>query len=168
MHKNYYSKNMSTLENAISIAIEAHRGEVDQSGVPYILHPLRLMMQMDTEEEMIVAVLHDVVEDGNVNISMLRDQGFTQHILDAIVSVTRKENESYEDFIERVSSNALGRKIKCADLMDNLNISRLRKLTDRDLNRITKYHQALMLLKKTIPDRSILLKGPNTLFLGEI
>jgi (p)ppGpp synthase/HD superfamily hydrolase len=159
---------MSSLENAISIALEAHRGEVDQSGAPYILHPLRLMVQMDTEEEMITAVLHDVVEDGGISISMLRDQGFAQNILDAVESVTRKENESYEDFIKRAGLNAMGRKIKYADLMDNLDVSRLGKLTDRDLNRIKKYHNALALLKKIAPDCSIDFSGPNTLFLGEI
>ncbi len=159
---------MPTLENAISIALEAHQGEVDQSGAPYILHPLRLMLQMDTEEEMITAVLHDVVEDSGIDIPMLREQGFSKNILDAVESLTRRENESYEDFINRAGLNAMGRKIKCADLLDNLDISRLGKLTDRDLNRIKKYHNALVLLKKTGPGCSIDFKGPNTLFLGEI
>jgi len=159
---------MATLEKAISIALEAHEGILDKSSAPYILHPLRIMLQMNTQEEMIAAVLHDVVEDSDYSIAMLKELGFSTEIIKALDSVTRRPEESYEEFILRAGSNDLGRKIKYADLMDNLDISRFKKLTDRDLERIKKYHHALEMLEDINPPKKSSKKVPYTLFLGEI
>ena len=137
---------MSTLEKAISIAIEAHEGDVDKAGSPYILHPLRIMFQMDTEEEMIVAVLHDVVEDSDYSFEKLREIGFSERVIEALDSVTKRAGEAYEDFVKRAASHPIGKKIKLADLRDNMDLSRLAKVTDTDLKRVQKYHEALKIL----------------------
>jgi (p)ppGpp synthase/HD superfamily hydrolase len=139
---------MSTLERAIQIAVQAHMGQKDKGGEPYILHPLRVMFKMHTDLERIVAVLHDVVEDSEWTLDHLRDEGFPDQVLAAVDCLTRRSNEPYEDFIERVQVNALARTVKIADLQDNLDASRLPELTDKDIERIRKYQKALTVLIK--------------------
>ena len=137
------------LQRAIEIALEAHKGASDKGGNPYILHPLRLMLQMDSEEEMIVAVLHDVVEDSEKwSFDKLHKEGFSKKIINSLRSVTKEnENEDYEKFIDRSVKDKIGRKVKIADISDNLDISRLKELTDKDILRINKYKKALEKLK---------------------
>ena len=137
---------MSDLEQAISIAVKAHAGQVDKAGQPYILHPLRLMLKFNSTDAMIVAVLHDVVEDSSITIQELEGFGFSDVVVDAVASLTRKSGESYEDFVVRVSKNELARMVKIEDVKDNLNLTRLSTITDKDLVRIQKYHSALMVL----------------------
>ncbi|MEW5721579.1 MAG: hypothetical protein AB1896_00615 [Thermodesulfobacteriota bacterium] len=136
---------MSLLEKAIQIAVQAHQGKKDKAGAPYILHPLRVMFQMDSEEEMTVAVLHDVVEDSDYTLDRLREIGFPDQVLEALDSVTNREaaGETYEDFVTRAGLHPVGLKIKRADLKDNLDLARLAQVTDRDVRRLRKYHQAL-------------------------
>ena len=135
------------LDKAIQIASSAHENQMDKAGEPYILHPLRLMMQFQDENERITAVLHDVVEDSDVTIDQLSRQGFNEEIIDALERLTKKNGESYGNFIDRITSCSLARKIKIADIEDNLNITRLTKLSQTDLERIEKYHNALNTLK---------------------
>ena len=138
---------MSNLESAISIAVEKHAGQVDKAGWPYILHPLRVMFQMDTAAEMITAVLHDVVEDTPVTPNDLEQKGFNNEVIAAIDSVTNRPGETYDDFIERAASNPIGRKVKMADLRDNLDISRIAEPTQKDYERLKKYKRALRRLE---------------------
>ena len=145
---------MPTLEKAISIALEAHKGKGDKAGAPYIPHPLRVMFQMDTEEEMIAAVLHDVVEDSDYSLEKLREIGFSERVIEAVDSVTKRAGESYEDFVRRAPLNPIGRKVKLADLRDNLDLSRLNEISDKDLERIAKYHTALRFLQETKPSEN--------------
>lgn len=137
------------LQRAIEIALEAHKGALDKGGNPYILHPLRLMLQMDSEEEMIVAILHDVVEDSEKwSFDKLHKEGFSKKIINSLRSVTKEnENEDYEKFIDRSVKDKIGRKVKIADISDNLDISRLKEVTDKDILRINKYKKALQKLK---------------------
>ncbi len=137
------------LQRAIEIALEAHKGALDKGGNPYILHPLRLMLQMDSEEEMIVAILHDVVEDSEKwSFDKLHKEGFSKKIINSLRSVTKEnENEDYEKFIDRSVKDEIGRKVKIADISDNLDISRLKEVTDKDILRINKYKKALEKLK---------------------
>ena len=137
------------LHRAIEIALEAHKGALDKGGNPYILHPLRLMLQMDSEEEMIVAILHDVVEDSEKwSFDKLHKEGFSKKIINSLRSVTKEyENEDYEKFIDRSVKDKIGRKVKIADISDNLDISRLKEVTDKDILRINKYKKALAKLK---------------------
>ena len=104
------------LQRAIEIALEAHKGALDKGGNPYILHPLRLMLQMDSEEEMIVAILHDVVEDSEKwSFDKLQAEGFSKKIINSLRSITKEnENEDYEKFIDRSIRDKIGRKVKIA------------------------------------------------------
>lgn len=137
------------LHRAIEIALDAHKNVSDKGGNPYILHPLRLMLQMDSEEEMIVAILHDVVEDSEKwSFDKLHKEGFSKRIINSLRSVTKEnEDEDYEKFIDRSIKDKIGRKVKIADISDNLDISRLKEVTDKDILRINKYKKALAKLK---------------------
>ncbi|GGY68647.1 HD domain-containing protein [Pseudoduganella albidiflava] len=138
---------MSTLQKAISIAIEAHAGQFDKAGAPYISHPLRVMQRCVTESEQIAAVLHDVVEDTNVTMCDLQRHGFSDEIIAALQCLTKKHGEQYEEFISRVMTNHLARRVKMADLIDNLDCSRLRTVDESDLARIKRYVAALNRLR---------------------
>ena len=136
------------LERAIQIAVEAHMGQVDKGGSPYILHPLRVMMSVDGALEQTVAVLHDVVEDSAWTFETLAKEGFTIDVIDALKSVTKvAASEKYELFIQRALSNPIGRRVKIADLRDNLDVTRVTTLTEKDLERLNKYKQALIVLE---------------------
>ena len=134
---------MSTLERAIALAAVAHAGQTDKGGAPYILHPLRLMLRMQTEDERIAAVLHDVVEDSDWTIEGLRAEGFSDPVLRAVEALTRREGESYEDFVVRASRDPIGRRVKRADLEDNSDLTRLPAPTESDRARVEKYRRAI-------------------------
>ncbi len=138
---------MSTLARAIAIAATAHQEQFDKAGAPYILHPLRMMQQMGTDEEKIVAVLHDVVEDTPWTLEMLRAEGFSETVLAALDGVTGRAGESYEAFIARAQSNPISRNVKLADLQDNMDTRRIRSLTEKDVERVRKYHHYYWLLR---------------------
>ncbi|AWX55388.1 HD domain-containing protein [Brevibacillus brevis] len=131
------------LDKAILIAVNAHKGQTDKGGYTYILHPLRVMLSMDTESSRIVAVLHDVVEDTDVTLTDLRQQGFSEQIITAIDCLTRRSGESYMQFIERVKQNDLARAVKIADINDNKDLSRIPSPTKEDIERLKKYNEAL-------------------------
>lgn len=140
---------MSTLERAIAIAAEAHAGQVDKAGAPYILHPLRVMLSLTTYEERIVGVLHDVVEDcPDWPVRRLASEGFPNAVLDALASVTKlpQEEQDYDAFILRAANSVIGRPVKIADLNDNLDLSRIANPTERDFERLAKYRRALAVL----------------------
>jgi (p)ppGpp synthase/HD superfamily hydrolase len=132
-----------TLERAIAIAATAHSGQVDKGGAPYILHPLKVMLRMNSLEERIVAVLHDVVEDCGISLNDLRKEGFSEAVLTAIESVTKEPGESYEDFVERAAQNPIGRVVKLADLEENSDLSRIASPSWEDLERVEKYRRAI-------------------------
>ena len=144
------------LQRAIEIAVDAHKTDIDKGGNPYILHPLRLMMQMDTEDEKIVAVLHDVVEDHGEQWSMekIKAEGFPTSVIRGLESVTKMPEEEsdasddvYFSFVRRAAADPIGRKVKFADIKDNLDITRLgREITEKDVARIRKYKKALDIL----------------------
>ncbi|MGF6330153.1 (p)ppGpp synthase/HD superfamily hydrolase [Pseudomonas sp. BS3782 TE3695] len=136
-----------SLERAIAIAAAAHEGQVDKGGAPYILHPLKVMLRVNTLEERIVAVLHDVVEDCGISFDDLRNEGFSETVLMAIASVTKVPDESYEEFIERVAQNPIGRVVKLADLEENSDLSRIAQPSWEDLERVEKYRRAIGVLR---------------------
>lgn len=134
---------MSTLERAIEIAAEAHKGQVDKAGNEYIGHPLRVMEMGKTLEEKIVGVLHDVVEDTDWTFERLEAEGFAPEVIAALRCVTKtSDNENYDDFIERVKKNPLATAVKINDLTDNMDIRRLPYLSDKDVKRLKKYLKA--------------------------
>ncbi|OGA11229.1 MAG: GTP pyrophosphokinase [Betaproteobacteria bacterium RIFCSPLOWO2_02_64_14] len=139
---------MSTLEHAIAIAAKAHEGQVDKAGAPYVLHPLRVMLRLETEAERITAVLHDVLEDcEGWSFDRLRMEGFSDEVITALDSVTKRDGESYEDFVLRAAANSIGLRVKLADLNDNCDLTRIASPTARDHERIAKYHRAIALLE---------------------
>ena len=130
---------MPTLEKAISLATEAHKGQTDKNGDPYILHPLRVMARVQSETEKIVAVLHDIVEDTDYTIENLRENGYSKQVLEAIECLTKRDGEDYDEYLNRCKSNPIARKVKIADLEDNIDIKRLGVLKEEDLKRLNKY-----------------------------
>ena len=141
---------MSTLERAIEIATEAHRGQFDKAGNDYIGHPLRVMSAGKTTEEKIVGVLHDVVEDTDWTFERLAAEGFSAEVIGALRCVTKlSENEPYDKFIARVKENPLAVAVKLNDLSDNMDIRRLPYISDKDVKRLKKCLRAYKQLTGT-------------------
>lgn len=127
---------------ALRIAIKAHEGQKDKSGREYIMHPMRVAERCKDPRAKIVALLHDTIEDTDVTTGYLRNQGFPEEIIDGVLSVTKLEGEDYEAFVRRAAQNPLGKEVKQADLEDNMDIRRLKEITDDDINRLRKYLRA--------------------------
>lgn len=135
------------LERAAKICLSVHAEQRDKAGNAYFMHPFRVAMNCDTDEEKIIALLHDVMEEGDIDGDFLIRNGFSNSVVDAIISLTKKEEEEYDDFIKRLAFNSLARRVKIKDLEDNLNIPRLKNLNENDLIRCNKYLKALDYLK---------------------
>ena len=141
----------AAIEKALEIALRAHRGQRDKAGAPYILHPLRLMLAVEDEDQRLAALLHDVVEDGGVTLEDLSREGFSPTVVAAVEALTKREGEDYAAFIERILPNPVARRVKIADLEDNLDVRRLPDLTVADFERIRKYLLAWHRLRGTDP-----------------
>ena len=136
---------MPTLEDAIALAMKVHLGQKDKVGEPYILHPLRVMFRLGwdaPESARIAAVLHDVVEDTAIQLHDLRRLGYSEEVLAAVELLSRRQEDSYEQFIERVLPNSIARRVKRADLEDNMELRRLPTVTAKDLERLARYRSA--------------------------
>ena len=131
------------LAKAINLSMQAHAGQTDKAGMPYIGHVMRVMQAGRTIDEKIVGVLHDIVEDTPWTFDALLAEGFPTHIVDALRCVTKlHDDEPYEEFILRVKSNPLAVAVKINDLTDNMDIRRLADITDKDAIRLRKYLKA--------------------------
>ena len=137
---------MSNYELALKIATEAHKGQVDKAGVPYINHPLTVASLVETEEEKIVALLHDTIEDTSITEQDLLNYGFSNKIVEAVKLLTHNKNVPYMDYVAKIKDNELARKVKIADLTHNSDLSRLKEITDKDKKRYEKYQKALLYL----------------------
>jgi hypothetical protein len=140
------------LESAIALAVKTHLEQTDKAGEPYILHPLRVMFRLSSGNERIVGVLHDVVEDSEVSFNDLRKLGFSDIVIDALKAVTKLpaekgSDEGYQAFVKRAGANPIARQVKIADLMDNLDVTRLKEVGGKDSRRISKYLRALRYLE---------------------
>jgi GTP diphosphokinase / guanosine-3',5'-bis(diphosphate) 3'-diphosphatase len=138
---------MSTLDRAIEIAIKAHAGQVDKGGEPYILHPLRVMLRMRTEDERIVAVLHDVVEDSATSFEDLRAEGFSGAVIEALDALTKRPGEGRVDAAKRAARIPLARAVKLADNAENSDLSRIASPTQKDFDRLEEYRKVRELLE---------------------
>ena len=140
---------MNRLQLAINIAIEAHYCQYDRGGTAYINHPIYLSLQMDTEEEKIVALLHDVIEDSNKFTLEDLKNWFGNIIADAVDCITKRKNikERYEDYLTRVKSNPLSLKVKLADISHNLCLDRIPEPDEKYMRMKDKYVKALVFLK---------------------
>lgn len=137
------NEDCAELEGAIRIAMDAHAGQVDKGGSPYILHPLHLMGQLSTVEEKLTAVLHDVIEDGKETGDTLSKKGIRPVVIDAVLALTRKRSESYGDMIDRVADNPLATRVKLKDLEHNLDLRRIPAPSLRDIERQQRYLDAM-------------------------
>lgn len=135
-------------EKAMQIAIKVHKGQLDKGGNDYINHPVRVERRCTCQEDRLVALLHDTIEDGDITADYLLMQGFPREIVDAILSVSRNKDEDYFEFIQRCKANPIGRRVKICDLEDNMDITRLNELTEKDIERLKKYHKAYKMLTK--------------------
>ena len=133
---------MPTIEDAIALATEGHRGQTRPDGTPFILHPLRVALSLRDEVDQVAAVLHDLVEDSPITLDDLRARGYSAEVVEAVDHVTRREGESYEQFVERIAPHPRARRIKLADLADNMDVRRLHAFEASDGERMARYHRA--------------------------
>ncbi|OCA86250.1 bifunctional (p)ppGpp synthetase/guanosine-3',5'-bis(diphosphate) 3'-pyrophosphohydrolase [Pradoshia sp. D12] len=134
------------LDLAIELAKKYHKDQFDKGGNPYINHPLAVMNRLDTAEEKIVGVLHDIIEDTELTFDDLREYGFSEKIIAGIDSVTRREGEERGAFIYRAKLNELGRTVKIADLKENRDLSRIPNPQEKDYQRAEKYEREIRIL----------------------
>lgn len=133
---------------AMKLCFEAHKEQVDKSGLPYVFHPFHLAEQMRDEETVITALLHDVVEDTNYTLGDLRKMGFPESVLTALEAMTHDDAVPYLEYVERLKSNPIARTVKLADLRHNSDISRLNVVDEKALARVEKYKKAIALLEE--------------------
>ena len=127
------------LEQAISIASLAHAGQLDKGGEPYILHPLRIMMKLKDREHRIVVVLHDIIEDTDITDQDLLDYGLGHELVNHVLTLTRRKDENYDEYINRICYDELAMRVKLADLEDNMDLLRIKNPTQKDYQRVAKY-----------------------------
>jgi (p)ppGpp synthase/HD superfamily hydrolase len=142
---------MSDIEEAIRIAVEVHRGQRDRGGAPYILHPLRVMFRVQTQAERMAAVLHDVVEDSAWTLDDLRARGFADEVVETVDALTRRDGEDYEAYVDRAAAHPVARRVKIADLEDNMDVRRTGNVTERDAARLNRYLRAWKRLTSDVP-----------------
>ena len=130
------------LTEAIILAARAHEGQLDKGGHPYIFHPLRLMLQLESEKDQIIAILHDVIEDTDWTLDKLREKGFSEEIVSVIDCLSRREEEDYEEYIDRLMLDSTACRIKLLDLRDNLDLTRIRGDSADARERVKKYQRA--------------------------
>jgi len=141
------------LGKAIAIASKVHENQKDKGGHAYILHPIRIMMRLRTNDEelMQIAILHDVVEDSDEwTVDRLLQEGFTGRVLNALKLLTHDSKDTYETYVKQLSTNTDAIRVKLEDLRDNSDITRLKGLRGQDLERMEKYHRAYLFLRKTL------------------
>lgn len=136
-------------KKALKLCFEAHKDQVDKSGLPYVFHPFHLAEQMADEETTIVALLHDVVEDSDYQIDDLRKMGFGETVLSAIQLMTHDPDVDYMQYVAQIQKNPLARTVKLADLNHNRDLSRLDRVTPQDEARAEKYQKAIELLENS-------------------
>lgn len=134
-------------QKALEIAIQAHAGQTDKAGHPYIEHPLHVAETMETEAETCAALLHDVIEDTSWSLDDLEAQGFPQDVLDALALLTHDDEVLYLAYVEALVQNPIAKKVKLADLHHNSDLSRLPQITKADEMRLKKYRQAIKILE---------------------
>jgi (p)ppGpp synthase/HD superfamily hydrolase len=133
-------------KKALRLCFEAHKDQLDKSGLPYVFHPFHLAEQMDTEETVCVALLHDVVEDTDYTLEDLIAMGFPKPVTDALALMTHDENVPYLDYVSKLKDNPIARQVKLADLKHNSDLTRLDRIDEKALERVEKYRKAMELL----------------------
>lgn len=135
-------------KKALKLSFEAHKEQTDKSGMPYVYHPFHLAEQMDTEETVIVALLHDVVEDTDYTLQDIANMGFPQSVINALALMTHDKAVPYMDYVAKIKENPIATAVKLADLRHNSDISRLDIVDDKAMQRLQKYKKAIALLRE--------------------
>jgi (p)ppGpp synthase/HD superfamily hydrolase len=131
-----------TLEDAIVLAVEAHRGRRDVLGRPYILHPLRLMSRLAEPSEQTAALLHDVIADSDLTLDDFRAREYDPEVVEALDRLNRRDAESFEDFIERIRQHPVARRVKIADLENHLDLRNWTSIGEREQERLNRYRRS--------------------------
>ena len=137
-------------KKAMRIAFEAHKGQADKNGMPYIYHPIHLAEQMSDEVATCVALLHDVIEDTDMTFEQMEAAGFTPEIIAALRVMTHDENVPYMDYVAEIKKNAIATKVKLADLKHNSDLTRLDYVDETAMIRVEKYKKAIDLLTSNL------------------
>ena len=135
-------------KKAMRICFAAHKDQVDKSDIPYVFHPIHLAEEMETEETITAALLHDVVEDTEITLDQLREEGFSPAVVEAVDLLTHRKGVSYYDYLAEISKNPIAREVKMADLRHNSDITRLDKPGPRDLERAMGYIDSMTTLRR--------------------
>ncbi len=134
-------------KKAMIVAYNAHHGQTDPTGVPYIFHPMHLAEQMTDETTTAAALLHDVVEDTPITLDDLRREGFPENVLQVVDLLTHREGVPYLDYVRALKSNPAARAVKLADLTHNSTITRVNEITAKDMEYLTRYRAAFEILQ---------------------
>jgi (p)ppGpp synthase/HD superfamily hydrolase len=140
------------LESAIRLAAKVHKGQVDRFGKPYILHVMRVMMRGHDLEEQVLGALHDVLERSTLTMADLQKKDFQPRVLKALDCITRRKDEDYDGYIERVMEDGLAMRVKLHDLADKMDLLHVEELSIADLKRYNKQLAAYHRLKKLVED----------------
>lgn len=135
------------VKKAINIMYKKHENQIDKGGIPYVFHPWHIAEQMPDEEKTIVALLHDVIEDTDTTLEELKSSGFSDEIVKALELLAHNNNEDYFTYIKKLSSNEIARCVKLEDLKHNLDLTRLKKIAEKDLKRQQKYQECIKFLE---------------------
>lgn len=133
-------------KKALKLCFEAHKGQTDKSGIPYVFHPFHLAEQMETEETVIAALLHDVVEDTAYTLQDLAEMGFPETVIAALRLLTHDDAEAYMEYVAKIKGNPIAKAVKLADLRHNSDLNRLDLIDEKALRRVQKYKDAAALL----------------------
>ena len=134
------------IRKALRISFEAHKNQTDRSGMPYVYHPYEVASHMDDEYSTCVALLHDVIEDSHVTPDHLRNEGFPEEVIRALLCMTHDKSVPYMDYIRKIKTNPIATKVKLADLAHNSDLSRLDNPKPEDYERVEKYSKAMAIL----------------------
>ena len=136
------------IKQALQLCFDAHKDQVDKTGLPYIYHPLHLAYNVEGEYEIVVALLHDVIEDTDYTFDDLLSMGYPDEVVEALTYLTHNKDILYEDYVKNIKSNKLARTVKLADLRHNSDLSRLNHVSEKDIERREKYLRAIKYLEE--------------------
>ena len=135
-------------KKALKLCFEAHKNQVDKTGLPYVFHPFHLAEQMSDEISTICALLHDVVEDTEYTFNDILNMGFPQEVIDVLLLLTHEDNIPYMEYVEKINENPIAKQVKLADLRHNSDLTRLNNIDEKALTRLDKYQKAITILSK--------------------
>jgi (p)ppGpp synthase/HD superfamily hydrolase len=151
LEKTYeHLRELPELEKAIALAAFLHVGQVDLTGKPYIMHPMRVMAGVKAYDAMVVAALHDLIEDTDITLDELKELGFREEIVEAVDAVSKRDGEEYMDYVARAAANPIGIEVKLSDLRDNLDKTRKLPDDERAKKKIKKYKKAMAYIEEVM------------------